>query len=123
LLNLSLGDGSDLVAGEQLSAFTKEDAAVGLSGTVPSPSESTLIERGARFTKTDNFAEHTIADQRLVTGRTRLPRGRSRSTPGSPGSSEPPKHRSTSSPRLVPDREAVPGHAGADRVRMGFEES
>lgn len=69
LVNLRLGDGSYLVAGKQVSAFTnEEEAAVGLTGTVPFPLESTLIERGARFTKTDNFAEHTIADQRLVTG-------------------------------------------------------
>lgn len=35
---------------------------------VPFALESRLVERGAKFTKGANFAEHAVADQRLVTG-------------------------------------------------------
>lgn len=69
LVNLTLEDGSHLVDGKQVSAFTnEEEAAVGLVGVVPFALESTLIDRGAKFTKTDNFAEYAVADSRLVTG-------------------------------------------------------
>jgi putative intracellular protease/amidase len=69
LVNIRLGDGAYLVDGKRVSAFTnEEEAAVGLTDVVPFPLETKLIERGARFTKTANFAEHAVADQRLVTG-------------------------------------------------------
>ncbi|MGC5364248.1 type 1 glutamine amidotransferase domain-containing protein [Streptomyces sp. DT24] len=69
LVNVKLADGSYLVEGKQVSAFTnEEEAAVGLTDVVPFLLESTLAERGAKITKTGNFAEHAVADQRLVTG-------------------------------------------------------
>ena len=69
LVNLTLSDGSYLVDGKRVSAFTNdEEAAVGLSDAVPFALESKLIERGATFTKAANFAEHAVADRRLVTG-------------------------------------------------------
>ena len=69
LVNLKTGDGRYLVDGKQVSAFTnEEETAVGLIDEVPFPLESKLIERGAKFTKTENFAEHAVADRRLVTG-------------------------------------------------------
>lgn len=69
LVNIKLSDGSHLVDGKQVSAFTnEEEEAVGLTGVVPFLLESTLAERGAKITKTDNFAPHAVADQRLVTG-------------------------------------------------------
>lgn len=69
LVDLTLTDGRYLVDGKQVSAFTnEEETAVGLIEAVPFPLESRLRERGARFTKTANFAEHAVADQRLVTG-------------------------------------------------------
>jgi putative intracellular protease/amidase len=69
LVNLTLSDGSYLVDGKQVSAFTnEEETAVGLIDKVPFKLESKLIERGARFSKTENFAEHAVADGRLVTG-------------------------------------------------------
>lgn len=69
LVNLTLSDGSYLVEGKQVSAFTdQEEAAVGLTGVVPFLLESTLAERGAKITKAGNFQEHAVADQRLVTG-------------------------------------------------------
>ena len=69
LVGVTLADGSYLVDGKQVSAFTnEEEAAVGLTDVVPFALETALVERGARFTKADNFAEHAVADRRLVTG-------------------------------------------------------
>ena len=69
LVNLQLSDGSYLVEGKQISAFTdEEEAAVGLTETVPFLLESALRERGANISKAENFAEHAVADQRVVTG-------------------------------------------------------
>jgi len=69
LVNVTLNDGSYLVDGKQVSAFTnEEEQAVGLTDVVPFALESALIERGAQFSKAANFAEHAVADRRLVTG-------------------------------------------------------
>jgi putative intracellular protease/amidase len=69
LVNVTVADGSYLVDGRKVSAFTNsEEAAVGLSDVVPFALESALIERGALFTKAGLFAEHAVADRRLVTG-------------------------------------------------------
>ncbi|GAB1643436.1 type 1 glutamine amidotransferase domain-containing protein [Krasilnikovia sp. MM14-A1259] len=69
LVNLTLSDGSYLVEGKEVSAFTnEEETAVGLMDAVPFALETALVERGAKFTKAENFAEHAVADQRLVTG-------------------------------------------------------
>ncbi|MEU9889340.1 type 1 glutamine amidotransferase domain-containing protein [Sphaerisporangium sp. NPDC051011] len=69
LVNVRLGDGTYLVDGKEVSAFTNEEEdAVGLSAVVPFSLETRLRERGARFTKGPDFAEHAVADGRLVTG-------------------------------------------------------
>jgi putative intracellular protease/amidase len=69
LVNVTTADGSYLVDGKQVSAFTnEEEQAVGLSDVVPFALETALIERGADFTKAGVFAEHAVADRRLVTG-------------------------------------------------------
>ena len=69
LVNVTVADGTYLVDGKQVSAFTnEEEAAVGLSDVVPFALETALVERGARFTKAGVFAEHAVADRRLVTG-------------------------------------------------------
>lgn len=69
LVNVDLADGSYLVAGRELTAFTnEEEAAVELDEVVPFLLESRLRERGARFSKTDPFGEHVVTDGRLVTG-------------------------------------------------------
>lgn len=69
LVNIQLDNGAYLVNGKQLTAFTnEEETTVGLIHAVPFALESKLIERGARFTKADTFAEHAVADGRLVTG-------------------------------------------------------
>jgi putative intracellular protease/amidase len=69
LINVTLKDGTHLVEGRQVTAFTnEEEAAVGLTDVVPFTLESAMIERGAKFTKVENFSEHAVADNRLVTG-------------------------------------------------------
>jgi putative intracellular protease/amidase len=69
LLPVTGSDGQPLVAGKQVSAFTnEEEQAVGLANVVPFALETALAEQGARITKTTNFAEHAVADGRLVTG-------------------------------------------------------
>lgn len=69
LLNVRLRDGSYLVEGKEVSSFTnEEETAVGLADTVPFLLEDALVERGAKHTKSENFATHAVADGRLVTG-------------------------------------------------------
>ncbi|MFF2516601.1 type 1 glutamine amidotransferase domain-containing protein [Streptomyces sp. NPDC058086] len=69
LVNVTLTDGTPLVEGKQVSAFTNEEEdAVGLTNVVPFALESALIGKGAKFTKTENFQEFAVADSRLVTG-------------------------------------------------------
>jgi putative intracellular protease/amidase len=69
LVNLKLTDGQYLIAGKTVAAFTnQEEVAVGLSEVVPFLLESRLIERGANYTKADNFQPHVVVSDRLVTG-------------------------------------------------------
>lgn len=69
LVNLTLSDGMHLVSGRRVSAFTNaEEEAVGLTDVVPFALETALVERGAEFTKAGEFADHAVADRRLVTG-------------------------------------------------------
>ncbi|MFE3194737.1 type 1 glutamine amidotransferase domain-containing protein [Nocardia sp. NPDC059240] len=69
LVNIRLRDGSYLVADKQVSSFTNdEEAAVGLTEVVPFLLQDKLVERGGRHTGAPNFAEHAVADRRLVTG-------------------------------------------------------
>jgi putative intracellular protease/amidase len=69
LVDLQLDDGSFLVDGRQVTAFTNaEEEHAGMSQVVPFALETALIERGARFTGKAPFADHAVADGRLVTG-------------------------------------------------------
>jgi putative intracellular protease/amidase len=69
LVNIQQADGSYLVAGKTVAAFTNaEEAAVGLTDVVPFLLETTLGERGAQITSAPNFQEHTVVSERLVTG-------------------------------------------------------
>lgn len=69
LVNIKLADGSYLVDGKRLTAFTNaEEAAVKLTDTVPFLLATTLEERGATHVPAPNFAEHVVVDGRLVTG-------------------------------------------------------
>ncbi|MFD4482979.1 type 1 glutamine amidotransferase domain-containing protein [Streptomyces sp. NPDC058471] len=69
LVSIVRADGTPLVEGKQVAAFTnEEEEAVGLTDVVPFALESALIEKGAKFSKTSNFSEYAVADTRLVTG-------------------------------------------------------
>jgi len=69
LVNLQLSDGSHLVDGKQVAAFTNgEEKAVGLQDTVPFLLADKLTERGATHHPGRNFKPNVVTDGRLVTG-------------------------------------------------------
>jgi putative intracellular protease/amidase len=69
LVNIKLSDGSYLVAGKQLAAFTnEEEAAVGLTEVVPYLLADALTGHGAKHMTVGNFEANTVVDGRLVTG-------------------------------------------------------
>lgn len=69
LLGARKPDGSPLVAGLRVNAFTDaEEAAAGLTDVVPFLLETRLRGQGARFENASNFAAHAVRDGRLVTG-------------------------------------------------------
>lgn len=62
-------EGSPLVQGKQVAAFTnEEEAAVGLTDAMPFLLESELRELGADFVKAPNFQSKVAVSERLVTG-------------------------------------------------------
>ncbi|WP_147273630.1 antibiotic biosynthesis monooxygenase [Pedobacter chinensis] len=69
LVNIKLSNGKYLVDGKKVNAFTnEEEIAVKLDQVVPFLLESKLIERGAKFEKSELWQSHVAVDQRLVTG-------------------------------------------------------
>ncbi|WP_432037382.1 type 1 glutamine amidotransferase domain-containing protein [Streptomyces cucumeris] len=69
LVDITLSDGSYLVDGKNVAAFTNdEEAAAGLTDVVPFLLQSTLEERGAKHTGAADFEPHVVVDGRLVTG-------------------------------------------------------
>ncbi|PIE15353.1 MAG: glutamine amidotransferase [Rhodobacterales bacterium] len=69
LLGARRADGQPVVAGHKVNAFTDaEEAAVGLTETVPFLLETTLREQGAAFENADNFNAHAVRDRQLITG-------------------------------------------------------
>jgi len=69
LVNIRLNNGSYLVSGKKINAFTnEEETEVKLDKVVPFLLESKLIERGARFEKSGLWQPHVTVDQRVVTG-------------------------------------------------------
>lgn len=69
LVDLTLSDGSYLVAGKRVAAFTNdEEAAVGLSDVVPFLLSDRLAERGAQLVPAATFTPNVVTDGRLVTG-------------------------------------------------------
>lgn len=69
LVNVKLSNGSYLVAGRQLSAFTdSEEHAVQLENVVPFLLASTLTERGALHQSAADWTSQVVVDGRLVTG-------------------------------------------------------
>lgn len=69
LVNATLSDGSYLVAGRKLAAFTdEEEAEVKYTNVVPYLLASTLKGRGALHQPAANWSENVVVDGRLVTG-------------------------------------------------------
>lgn len=69
LVNLMLSDGTYLVEGKEVSAFTNtEEEAVGLAAVVPFLLQSTLEERGAKHVSAPDFETQVSVSERLVTG-------------------------------------------------------
>ncbi|NDC37666.1 MAG: type 1 glutamine amidotransferase domain-containing protein [Proteobacteria bacterium] len=69
LVNVTLSDGTFLVAGKEVSAFTnEEESAVQLDAVVPFALESRLRTRGAMFVEAPNFKKMVAVADRLVTG-------------------------------------------------------
>jgi len=69
LLNLTLSNGSYLVEGKEVSAFTNaEEDAVHLTGVVPFLLQTALEDRGAKHVAAPNFECQVSVSDRLVTG-------------------------------------------------------
>jgi putative intracellular protease/amidase len=69
LVNVKLSDGSFLVAGKSVSAFTnEEERAVKLDRVVPFLLETRLVERGARHVPAPLWQRQVVTSERLVTG-------------------------------------------------------
>lgn len=69
LLNIEGEDGKNLIDGKTVTGFTNtEEAAVGLEKVVPFLTEEALVQKGANYVKSDDWAEFAVADGRLVTG-------------------------------------------------------
>lgn len=69
LVNARLANGSLLVAGKRLAAFTDdEEEEVQSTNVVPFLLASTLTERGAQHQNAANWADNVVVDGRLITG-------------------------------------------------------
>ncbi|BEL07734.1 type 1 glutamine amidotransferase domain-containing protein [Actinoplanes sichuanensis] len=69
LTALTLSDGTALVAGKRVAAFTdSEETAVGLTEVVPFLLQSRLEELGAKHSGAADWQPHVVTDGNLVTG-------------------------------------------------------
>lgn len=69
LVGARLADGTPLVAGKTITAFTdEEERAAGLDRIVPFPLESRLRELGGQFIAQPNWSDHVERDGKLITG-------------------------------------------------------
>ncbi|MFR9725356.1 type 1 glutamine amidotransferase domain-containing protein [Streptomyces sp. MS19] len=69
LVNITLSDGTHLVDGKNIAAFTNsEEAAFGLTEVVPFLLQTALEERGAKHSGAADFQAHVVSDGRLATG-------------------------------------------------------
>jgi putative intracellular protease/amidase len=69
LAGITLSDGSPIVAGKQIAAFTNsEEAAVELTEAVPFLLQSKLEEQGGKHTGAADWQPHVVTDGLLVTG-------------------------------------------------------
>ncbi|MUP39153.1 type 1 glutamine amidotransferase domain-containing protein [Labilibaculum euxinus] len=69
LLNVKLADGSFLIDGKNLTAFSnKEEEAIGTEQKVPFLLETALVEKGANYSCAANWQQYVVVDGRLITG-------------------------------------------------------
>lgn len=69
LLGVTLADGTPLVAGKRVAAFTNdEERAVGLAETVPFLLADALVAKGATHVPAANWQPQVVVSERLVTG-------------------------------------------------------
>lgn len=69
LVNAKDVSGAPIVQGRQVTGFTNtEEAAVGLTEIVPLLVEDTMLARGARYSKGDDWQSYTQQDGNLITG-------------------------------------------------------
>jgi putative intracellular protease/amidase len=69
LVNATLSDGSHLVAGKKVAAFTdEEEAEVNYTDVVPFLLATTLKQRGALHQPAPNWTANVVVDGRLITG-------------------------------------------------------
>ncbi len=69
LVNVKLSNGTFLVEGKEVAAFTNsEEEKMGLTKVVPYLLETKLIERGAKHIAAPDFQKNVVASGRLITG-------------------------------------------------------
>ena len=69
IANVKLSNGEYLVKGKNVACFSNtEEEAVELVPVMPFLLETTLVEHGAKYSKTENWGEHVVVDGKLVTG-------------------------------------------------------
>ncbi len=69
LVNVTLDDGTPLIAGKHVTGFTNgEETAVGLTKAVPFLLADALAAKGATYEPAANWSDHVVVDGRLVTG-------------------------------------------------------
>ena len=69
LVNAKDSSGEFIVKGRDVTGFTNsEEAAVGLTDVVPLLVENTMITRGAKYSKADDWQSYTRQDGNLITG-------------------------------------------------------
>ncbi|MFT5032076.1 MAG: putative intracellular protease/amidase [Bacteroidia bacterium] len=69
LVNAKDENGQHIVKGREVTGFTNsEEEAVGLSKVVPLLVEDTMLARGAKYSKADDWQSYTRQDGNLITG-------------------------------------------------------
>jgi putative intracellular protease/amidase len=69
LVNVTLSDGTHLLAGSKVAAFTdQEEQAIGMTRVVPFLLSDALARAGALHVPGPSFLPHAIVDERVVTG-------------------------------------------------------
>jgi putative intracellular protease/amidase len=69
LVNAKDNSGAHIVKGREVTGFTNsEEEAVGLTKVVPLLVEDTMIARGAKYSKVDDWQSYTRQDGNLITG-------------------------------------------------------